>query len=633
MAFKRSTSGGGGHGLRNFILIALGVVVAIGGFIWARDAGYIKGKPKVAGITGQGSQIEGISLVKVVGLVEQPLPSTESAVIRPGQPCPTTAVMEWNAQIAQIGSNGGPRTTNGSAMGQHGACMNNLTQNDTEVAKEEFLKFAEKFKANKAEETDVHFFQIMGDGLPFHAATLVSKLQGIDKSYQLVAFYSPGRSYGEDKAIGLIDYKRDPNKARGQFAVDYPRDGDWNLRVDWQNKNGICNNSNPETYMRECVNQIEAKDFMDAVRIFLAGQPDKDRRVVDLQGNYVKNTDGSNMTTKTLGISVVPTILSTWTPGDEEVFVRMQKTDFRYGKLSVLSSTKLGEQSGQMPNLLVGLKQWADSNPQWVDAFIDSSSDTAIQVRSFPKWLDYSGEVSAKVYNSHTGEYWVKYFKGFLHKTAQGENVLLGGSAVHTVLDNAQMFGLDEQGNERVPLSASQFGGVYRTFSRILVENYPHKGYQVPPLEKVIDLSHLKRALQRNGGKGQALITQVNYDQDAVRTVGKADYKIEFDLGKASIRPSSYALLDKVRDAALASDQKFAIYGHADAIGDENANVDLSRRRADAVKAYIRRVSPTAFPDDRFEIQGYGSSRPLQGRDARNCPECRRVEIQFRAVQ
>jgi hypothetical protein len=228
----------------------------------------------------------------------------------------------------------------------------------------------------------------------------------------------------------------------------------------------------------------------------------------------------------------------------------MSKNDSRYGKLAVLTSTKIGEQSGQMPCLVVGLKQWFDlpENSSWVDSFIDATNEAAMQVMSSPKWLDFAGEASAKVYNSHTGDYWVKYFKGFPFSIGS-ESYMLGGSMVHTVLDNALLFDLDENGNEKASLDGSHYGGVYRTFSRILMDNYKQEGYKVPDLNKVIDLSHLKRALARNKG-GQSLIASVDFSQDAIGTVGTADYNIQFDLGKATIKPESLPLLNKLRDQA-----------------------------------------------------------------------------------
>ncbi|TDL99173.1 MAG: OmpA family protein [Flavobacteriaceae bacterium] len=63
---------------------------------------------------------------------------------------------------------------------------------------------------------------------------------------------------------------------------------------------------------------------------------------------------------------------------------------------------------------------------------------------------------------------------------------------------------------------------------------------------------------------------------------------VQFDLGKDVIKESSYERLDKV--AALLKEnptRKFIVEGHTDASGEADKNMDLSNRRAAAVKKYL----------------------------------------------
>ena len=70
------------------------------------------------------------------------------------------------------------------------------------------------------------------------------------------------------------------------------------------------------------------------------------------------------------------------------------------------------------------------------------------------------------------------------------------------------------------------------------------------------------------------------------------------------------------------ANMKFAIEGHTDAQGGRDYNVDLSRRRAQAVADYL--VTLGVSPD-RLEVRGFGYDRPLQGRSAAS-QDNRRVE-------
>jgi outer membrane protein OmpA-like peptidoglycan-associated protein len=111
-------------------------------------------------------------------------------------------------------------------------------------------------------------------------------------------------------------------------------------------------------------------------------------------------------------------------------------------------------------------------------------------------------------------------------------------------------------------------------------------------------------------------------------TVGRAEiYGIYFDFAKATIRPESEPVLKEI--AALMTKNPrwtLSVEGHTDNIGRPASNLDLSTRRAVAVRQALAdryQVAP-----DRLLPAGFGSSRPketndtLEGR-ARN----RRVEL------
>lgn len=87
------------------------------------------------------------------------------------------------------------------------------------------------------------------------------------------------------------------------------------------------------------------------------------------------------------------------------------------------------------------------------------------------------------------------------------------------------------------------------------------------------------------------------------------DKVVEFELNSAELTPEGEALLDEI----LLSLQELShvpveIAGHADASGTPEHNLDLSRRRAQAVLAYF--VAQGEDPV-RFIVVGYGDTQPL----------------------
>jgi outer membrane protein OmpA-like peptidoglycan-associated protein len=102
--------------------------------------------------------------------------------------------------------------------------------------------------------------------------------------------------------------------------------------------------------------------------------------------------------------------------------------------------------------------------------------------------------------------------------------------------------------------------------------------------------------------------------------------KVYFDTGKATIQKRSFNLLGQVASILKANpDIRVAVEGHTDSQGNANFNLDLSRRRAESVRAFL---VEKGVAKDRLDANGYGLERPVKpnttakGREAN-----RRVEF------
>lgn len=101
---------------------------------------------------------------------------------------------------------------------------------------------------------------------------------------------------------------------------------------------------------------------------------------------------------------------------------------------------------------------------------------------------------------------------------------------------------------------------------------------------------------------------------------------VQFEFDSATILPAARQQLDALAAGIrlLPPDRPVIIEGHTDGTGEAVYNLDLSRRRAAAVKAYLVEVCGAEAP--RLRTVGFGESRPIESSDplaARN----RRVEF------
>lgn len=106
----------------------------------------------------------------------------------------------------------------------------------------------------------------------------------------------------------------------------------------------------------------------------------------------------------------------------------------------------------------------------------------------------------------------------------------------------------------------------------------------------------------------------------------KALQGIQFETGKAIIKPASYGILRDI--ATVLKDNptyQVEIQGHTDNVGNPASNQALSQKRADAVRAFLVKEG---VPQARMVANGYGDTKPVaDNKTAKGRAQNRRVEF------
>jgi OOP family OmpA-OmpF porin len=101
----------------------------------------------------------------------------------------------------------------------------------------------------------------------------------------------------------------------------------------------------------------------------------------------------------------------------------------------------------------------------------------------------------------------------------------------------------------------------------------------------------------------------INGNALTLRLVG-----LNFESGEAVIRTDQFALLEKLEQAiALFPDAVITVEGHTDSFGSDDLNLELSQRRADALRSFL--LAQMGLAPYRISAMGYGEARPIATND------------------
>jgi len=404
--------------------------------------------------------------------------------------------------------------------------------------------------------------------------------------------------------MGQPDWKANPQAAKGSLIAGVLRDGDWNIAMKWAADNQLKNNPDEKTWDPDALNWVNAPDYLKAAEIYNANTCE-DRKVVQ---------DG-RLTGASKNVCVNGVV--TWTPGDVNV------AHGRGGLVSIVSSKQY---RSQMPDVIIGIKKFNQDHRTEVQGMLAATFEAGDQLKAFPDVLKRAAAISAKVYNEQNGDYWLTYFKGTREQDKTGNQVELGGSAVNNLNDNLLLFGMQPGAN-------NNFRSTYTVFGNIATQQYPNlfkDDNKIPDVKEILDTSYILGASSQLGQSGaEADVASFSSNADTGAVVSKRNWNIEFQTGQATLTPEGEHNMFQIKDdLAIAGALFVTVNGHTDNVGSRAANVDLSERRAAAIKEWLQRKAPSNFPDSRFRIHAYGDTRPVASNaTAEGRAKNRRVEI------
>jgi OmpA-OmpF porin, OOP family len=507
--------------------------------------------------------------------------------------------MGWNAQTAISYANGGSKTKAGSLMETNNINLNFIRQDDYGKMQEEIVKHAIAFKDNAR--TSGVFCGIMGDNLASFKVALDQKLKAVDPSYEVKGFYITGYSYGEDKFIGPVSWKRDPQKARGGLCAVVLKDGDQNIAIKWASDNDVPINPDPTVYDPERLNFVGTSTFVESADRYVANQ------TIELP-----EIKSGKKTGKTSSVKI--DACATWSPEDEKVF--------KTGR-DIVSLLSTRENVKQMPCMILGLNKYITTNADVCKRFVTALSSAGDQLKTYDAALRYGCQKNAEVFGDEAN--WYDLYKGKDFEMPQGRSVSVGGSRSCNLADAADDLGVATG-------STNCYASVYTLFANYMSKLYPEDLPTFPSAAEAVDLSIVKIVYAAADKAKLAEGYKDNYTTgDMTEVYGRKNYNIEFESGRATFTGSSAKVLEEIYNSLNTTNLRMTIKGHTDNAGNYESNIQLSQQRADAVRAWIMRRAKNNFPPERFaHVQGYGSDKPVASNDtpdgkARN----RRVEIVF----
>lgn len=576
---------------RNKLIVTIVGVVAL--YFVLAHVGWLPGRmtreavvPDKIDLSGQGPTAQtSDSDVQAV-----PLPSTTPATIR--GPEIRVKVIPWNAEMGHHFAVGGLVTTKGSLMEKYGVRVSVERKDDDMKALEDLVKLATDMAAGNDEPTTgAHFVIDMGDAMAQYLAAGNKLTSKLGPDYRLEIIGAVGYSRGEDKCMGLPEWKDNPEAAKGALIAAQLRQGDWNLCQFWIAQNNLKTNPDETTWDADAVNWYSTDDYAKAVEAYVGH--------ACIKLDVVKNG-------KKTGEKVEKCVngAATWTPGDVDLAKRK-------GGLVSLLSTK--ENAYQMPATIIGIHKWNVTHSKLVQDYLRAALEGGDQVRHFDAALQRAGKASFAIYKEQNPAYWVKYYKGVTESDKTGLPIALGGSITMGLDDNLCLFGIADGCGT---LGTSMYNASYTGFGRLVSLQSPRLLPGFPKIEDAVNTTFIRAVAAARPTKGDKPELVEFSPGDATEKVAQRDWNITFVSGSDVLTPEAEQTLKQLYDALLVGGAlTVEIDGHTDNTGTKDGNDDLSRRRAERVKGWLMEKAPAFFAKGRVSTKAFGQTTPVASND------------------
>ncbi len=505
----------------------------------------------------------------------------------------------WNGQMGLIYATGGAQAGQGSLMCRQGVNLRLVREDDTAKAFAAISTFATAFQKGERQPAGCAGMVVMGDSLALHYNNLNTQLRTVCPRCEAKAVAVLGFSAGEDVVMVRPEAQKDPQKLRGSYIAVVPGDGDYNLLVQGAAINNLPVNPNYKVFDPNAINIYAVADYLKAAEAYIASHCEKlpDAKTGEVAQHCV---DG----------------VATWTPGDANI------AEQRGGLVPWISTRDFPR---QMPTTLILYGPWAEANMDLVTGMLVAAFQGNEAVMRSDTALHAAAGFSALVYNEKDGTYWKRYFTRHAETDKTGQQVELGGSSVASwAVANGVM-------------TNGVFEAVYQNFGNIFHKMDPATLPTVPPYSQAVDLRYMDQAgskLKLLNQAGTPDAPTFSAATPMTRQVGRRSWAIQFQSGKATFDPATYATLDQLRtQAMIATGTIMEVHGHTDSAGSPARNMILSRERAAAVQQYLIGKSNGVLTLAAVRVFAHGSDQPVADNStAEGRAQNRRVEVVVGAV-
>jgi outer membrane protein OmpA-like peptidoglycan-associated protein len=181
------------------------------------------------------------------------------------------------------------------------------------------------------------------------------------------------------------------------------------------------------------------------------------------------------------------------------------------------------------------------------------------------------------------------------------------------------MFGLNGSDN--------LYKKVYTVYGNVAVKYFPDlMPGGLAPYASVVDTSYIQSML--GSAKNMQSADTPTFGGQTTGTFAEKSYAIEFATGKATFTPAAVGVLNDLLDQAAVTNLNVTIAGHTDNVGASDANIALSKARAEAVKNFLMQNAPGNFPSERVVTRGFGDTQPVaDNKTAEGRAKNRRVQV------